>query len=181
MSFRQIDGGSYRTSVSHWGSIEEQETHEASPRNLLEGSPVSSALWAVMIDDLPDHLPDGVNLFVYCDNIVIIAPSYSAAQQSQVALVDYFSRHCAGPFDLRHELHPVTEQFSHLGYDIWLSRQNDLWVQPTNANIGKLVRRTSCGEYSNNDNIRWLRSSFGQMTDNASRIFFDALDGDGFQ
>lgn len=91
---------------------------EMDPTGLLEGSPASNAIFSVFLNDLPDHMPGGVNPFVYCDNIVLVCPSEACAQQAESSLVRYFSDHRAGPFEVTSECKPVWHGFDHLGYSI---------------------------------------------------------------
>ena len=152
---------------------------EASPCGLLEGSPASNALWGVMIDDLPGHLPMGVTPFSYCDNIVLIAPNEELAQQSQLALVSYFRRHRAGPFDLRIRTRASTEQFEHLGYQIHFIPGQGTWIGLSERNSKKFRGKVSLELESDasepNDiswgAIRWLSSCFGQITPCSAEIY----------
>jgi len=89
---------------------------ERSPSGLMEGSPASNAIFSVLLDDLPDHVGEGIQAFVYCDNIILLAPTRSCAQQAEGALARYLSEHRAGPFEMRSSVHYASEGFEHLGY-----------------------------------------------------------------
>lgn len=67
---------------------------------LLLGAATSNALLAMIFDDLHSHMPDGVILFVYCDNIVVVCRSQDQCSQVQEILLAYYSQHLAGPFTL---------------------------------------------------------------------------------
>ena len=94
---------------------------------LLLGSATSNALLAMLFDDLHSQMPDGVILFVYSDNIVVVCRSEDQCSQVQNNLVAYYSHHPAGPLTLEISFAgEATLGFQLLGYQFdW---ENSQWV-----------------------------------------------------
>lgn len=144
---------------------------ERSPSGLLEGSPASNAIFSVLLDDLPDHLDDGIQAFVYCDNIILLAPTMSCAQRAEEALLRYLSGHRAGPFEIRSSISQVSQRFEHLGYslrrlpgmppDVGISRNG--WL--------KLVDRLFIEPRDVEATWRWLKASYGRCYYSSWREF----------
>lgn len=135
---------------------------ERSPSGLMEGSPASNAIFSVLMDDLPDHVGEGIHTFVYCDNIVLIAPSMSRALQAKEALARYLTGHRAGPFEMRSSVAPAWKRFEHLGYT--LRRLPGL---PPDVGISckgwlKLADRLFGKPCDLDDTIKWLKASYGR-------------------
>lgn len=135
---------------------------ERSPSGLMEGSPASNAIFSVLLDDLPDHVGEGIQAFVYCDNIILIAPTMSCAQRAEEALVRYLAGHRAGPFEVRSSVERVTQRFEHLGYtlrrlpgsppDVGISRNG--WL--------KFVDRLFEEPRDLDAALQWLKASYGR-------------------
>lgn len=110
-------------------------------RGLMQGSAASSALLAMLFDDLPSHLPNGLQAFVSADNIAIVASTREACREAQSALDCYMSNHRAGPLSLTTEyLGPARPGFEHLGYAIrWTGGR---WsIRHSSPNLFRSVRR----------------------------------------
>jgi hypothetical protein len=146
---------------------------ERSPSGLMEGSPASNAIFSVLMDDLPDQLGEGIATFVYCDNIVLIAPTMLRAQQAQEALARYLAGHRAGPFEMKSSVAHVNERFEHLGYtlrclpgmppDVGISRNG--WL--------KLVDRLFSDPPALDDTVKWLKASYGRCYYSSLAEFLD--------
>ena len=144
---------------------------ERSPSGLMEGSPVSNAIFSVLLDDLPDHLDEGIQAFVYCDNIILLAPTMSCAQRAEEALLRYLTGHRAGPFEIRSSISRVSQRFEHLGYslrrlpgmppDVGISRNG--WL--------KLVDRLFSEPRDLEAAWRWLKASYGRCYYSSWREF----------
>lgn len=150
---------------------------ERSPSGLMEGSPASNAIFSVLLDDLPDHLEEGIQAFVYCDNIVLIAPSMSRALRAKDDLVRYFTGHRAGPFEIRSSVARVSERFEHLGYtlrrlpglppDVGIARNG--WL--------KLVVRLLDEPRDVGEAAKWLKASYGRCYYSSLREFLQVVNG----
>ena len=139
---------------------------ETAPSGLLEGSPVSNALFSVMLDDLPDHLDEGILPFVYCDNIVLVASNKEQARKAASALVSYLSGHRFGPFQVTTEVRSVRDGFDHLGYSIY-RRGNAVEVALSPRSWDKLVDRLDDRQIKCSVTLRWLHASFGALSYNS--------------
>ncbi|MEV4935724.1 hypothetical protein [Sphingobium sp. LSP13-1-1.1] len=131
------------------------------PSGLMEGSPASNAIFSVLMDDLPDHLDETIQAFVYCDNIILLAPDKSQARRAKTSLAVYLSGHRAGPFTITANAPVlVTEGFEHLGYslrlktkvEVGLSLQN--WIELTRKVEGATSREAI---------ETWLATSFSLL------------------
>ncbi|MDT0576496.1 hypothetical protein RM533_09880 [Croceicoccus sp. F390] len=149
---------------------------EKSPSGLMEGSPASNAIFSVLLDDLPDHLGEGIQAFVYCDNIILIAPTMSCAQRAEEALARYISEHRAGPFEMRSSVAYVSERFEHLGYT--LRRFPGLLPDVGIARNGwlKLVDRLFSEPRDVDDTIKWLKASYSRCHQSSLDEFFQIAD-----
>tara|TARA_B100000378_G_scaffold276647_2_gene275063 strand:- start:3972 stop:4793 length:822 start_codon:yes stop_codon:yes gene_type:complete len=128
------------------------------PSGLMEGSPASNAIFAVFLDDLPDQLDATIQVFVYCDNIILLAPNMSQAQRAHNSLAVYLSGHRAGPFLMSEEkVQSVTDEFQHLGYSLRLRDQVEVGLSLKNWD--KLANRAE-GRCTEEDIEGWLASSF---------------------
>lgn len=137
---------------------------ERSPSGLMEGSPASNAIFSVLLDDLPDHIGQGIHIFVYCDNIVLITPSMSHALQSKEALVRYLTGHRAGPFEIRSTVTPASQHFEHLGYSIQQRDGSPPEIGLSISADNKLGARIENQQSSPEDTVAWLRASFGRCS-----------------
>ena len=135
---------------------------EKSPSGLMEGSPASNAIFSVLLDDLPDHLGEGIQAFVYCDNIILIAPSMSSALRTEEALARYLTGHRAGPFEMRSSVARVSGRFEHLGYTIRKLRGLPPDVGITCKGWLKLVDRIFSEPPDLDNTINWLKASYGR-------------------
>lgn len=135
---------------------------EMDPTGLLEGSPASNAIFSVFLNDLPDHMPEGIRPFVYCDNIVLVCSSEAYAQQAESSLIRYFSDHRAGPFEVTSECRPVWHGFDHLGYSI-MHNFGVTRVGLSVRNWEKLHRRIRSKEQNEVEPVEWLHASFSAL------------------
>lgn len=159
-SLRFTDG--YR-SARLWGVPSRvHDDLEMAPSGLLEGSPVSNAIFSVLLDDLPDHLNETILAFVYCDNIILVAPSNSQAREAANHLVRYFADHRAGPFEVRHEVRSLRHGFDHLGYSV--ARCGEVTrVGLAPKSWEKLMGRLEDQSVPCDDTLLWLGASFGAL------------------
>ena len=137
---------------------------ERSPSGLMEGSPASNAIFSVLMDDLPDHFGEGISVFLYCDNIILIAPTVSRALQAREALARYLTEHRAGPFDMRSYVGEVGEGFDHLGYRLWKRRTGGAEVSLSRSGWIKLVDRLFEGNRDTVAMAIWLKASYGRCS-----------------
>lgn len=137
---------------------------EMAPTGLMEGSPASNAVFSVLMDDLPDHLGEDIEAFVYCDNIILLAPTMLLARRAHNSLVRYLAGHRAGPFEVRSIVHPVTQAFEHLGYSIWFDGTRAR-VALSPKNWLRYGGRLEDPSQAPAEALQWLRSSFSRLTE----------------
>ncbi|GHD02132.1 hypothetical protein [Novosphingobium pokkalii] len=145
---------------------------ERSPSGLMEGSPVSNAIFSVLMDDLADHVGEGIQTFVYCDNIVLIAPSMSLALRAQEALARYLSGHRAGPFEMRSCVTSVIDGFEHVGYQLRKRPRARTIVGPSLVGWKRLVDRIFEGRGAT-ETAQWMSASYSRTTPQAWAEFMD--------
>lgn len=134
------------------------EMIEMVPSGLMEGSPASNAIFSVLMDDLPDHLDEAIQAFVYCDNIILLAPDISQARRAKSSLAVYLSGHRAGPFSITAETPVlVNDGFEHLGYSLRLTTEVEVGLSLRNWT--ELARKEE-GVISREEIERWLDTSF---------------------
>ena len=150
---------------------------EMAPIGILEGSPASNALFSVLLDDLPDHLDEPIKVFVYCDNIVLLVPSETQAQQAAATLDAYFTVHRAGPFEVACECRSVLAGFDHLGYSIRHQLNGETIVDLAPRNWKKLNEQLSDPERSTDDIKTWLGGSFGSLDQRRRNAWDHLIDG----
>lgn len=136
---------------------------EVAPHGLMEGSPASNAIFSVLLNDLTDHIGEEIQAFVYCDNIILLAPSVLHAQRAENALVRYVTGHRAGPFEVTSEVTPVFAPFDHLGYSVRLA-DDDLHVDLSEKNWIEFHQRLEDPSKSPSEAVDWLRTSFPHLT-----------------
>jgi len=139
----------------------------AIPQGLLQGSPASNAIFGVLLNDLPDHLPENLGCFVYCDNIIVVADDRGSAQLVQDALVEYFTRHPAGPFFLTASIEGLAPMgFDHLGY--WFRWDHDrLWIGMTPRHYGKFIYSLGAEAPYNLRGMQFVHSCFPACSEDA--------------
>ena len=131
-------------------------TEQTCPRGLLQGGAASSALLAVALDDLPDHLPNGVVPICQSDNIMIVCRSAVECDAAADALVRYLRDNPAGTFSPRLEkywLRTLSEdardpqsaswerRFEEFGYTFQLNDHDECQVGLSHSNLIKVARR----------------------------------------
>lgn len=139
----------------------------AIPQGLLQGSPASNAIFGVLLNDLPDHLPENLGCFVYCDNIVVVTDNRGSAQSVKDALVEYFARHPAGPFLLAPSIESLAPMgFDHLGY--WFRWDDDrLWIGMTPKHYGKFLHSLETGAPYIRRGMQFVHSCFAACSEDA--------------
>lgn len=142
---------------------------EEAPSGLMEGSPASNAIFSALMDDLPSHLDDRIQPFVYCDNIILLAPNLALAQQANVSLVQYLTGHRAGPFECSPVVQSVCRPFDHLGYQLRLEPSGRVNVTLSASNFLKLARKIEVENRDVLEVVRWLYSSFPQCSPQSMR------------
>lgn len=164
------------------GNVEHQEdaicplcAYTAEPvvwRGLMQGSAASNALLAMLFDDLPSHLPRGLQTFVSADNIAIVAPTMEACREAQFALDRYMSDHRAGPLSLSVDhFGQARSGFEWLGYSVrWTARG---WsIRHSSNNLFRAIRRMVCREgediiVDTGERLQELLSGFPALSDDA--------------
>ncbi len=137
---------------------------ERSPSGLMEGSPASNAIFSVLMNDLPDHLGNGIRAFVYCDNIILITSTMSRALQAREALAQYLIGHRAGPFGIRSHVCTAGESFEHLGYSLWKRRTGEADIGLSISGWLKLVDRLYSPNRDSGEIATWIKASYGRCS-----------------
>lgn len=137
---------------------------ERCPSGLLEGSPASNAIFSVLMDDLPSHVGEDIHVFVYCDNIVLIAPSMSRAQRAQETLARYLSGHPAGPFDVISAVTSARTHFDHLGYSIRREPRSKPEVSLSLASWNRFGKNLEADDFELEDMVQWLSASYSRCS-----------------
>lgn len=135
---------------------------ERSPSGLLEGSPASNAIFSMLLDDLPDHVGEGIQSFAYCDNIILIAPSMSSAQRAEEALARYLFGHRAGPFEIRSSITSVADRFEHVGYALRRLPRRKPEIGASCKGWIKLVDRLYEEPLDAEKTLQWFRASYSR-------------------
>jgi hypothetical protein len=174
-SFVRVERREHWRDVSYYARHNAEEV-ERSPSGLMEGSPASNAIFSVLMDDLPDHLEEGIQAFIYCDNIILIAPTMSRALRAQEALVRYLAGHRAGPFDIRSSVSQASQHFEHLGYSILTREGPQHEVGLSIPACNKLGARIEDERFNPAEALKWLAQSYrhcspDQMAGYVQRIF----------
>jgi len=162
--FVRKEGGEYTRQLGLAALNGNADDLERSPSGLMEGSPASNAIFSVLMDDLPDHLDEGILAFIYCDNIVLIAPSMSRALRAQAALARYLSGHRAGPFEMRSTVSSASEPFEHLGYSLERRARSQPAVSLSLSGWLKLGARLETEEFDPDRTTQWLTASYGRCS-----------------
>lgn len=147
---------------------------EATPRGLLEGSPTSNAILAILLDDLADQFEPEVSVFVYCDNIVLVAANEEMAKRAGRALRRYVAAGRLGCLSLHQTgafIRPVTEAFDLLGYSFRVRHDGYLRVDLSDKNSVKFLARL--GDQGNSPELMFqrLHSSFPALSDECRTHF----------
>jgi hypothetical protein len=113
------------------------------PRGLIQGAASSSIVFALLLNDLADELPQSVRLFVYGDDILLLAQSRDECAAAAAILGRCITAHPSGPFQLRSD-RPVFANmgFERVGYSYELDRNTvRVEVGPDNRATEKLHDR----------------------------------------
>lgn len=109
---------------------------------LLQGSPVSSPLLAMLLNDLPDRLPEGVQPYIFADNILVACVTRDAARRVGDALVCYFDSHAAGPLSpTTPEIIEPRSEFTFVGYTFEFIPGDGWRARPSNKNLVRAIQR----------------------------------------
>ena len=124
-------------------------------------------MFSVLLNDLPDHIPENLGCFVYCDNIVVVTDDRRSAQLVKDALAEYFARHPAGPFSLKSSIKSLSPMgFDHLGY--WFRWNHDrLWVGMATQNHDKFIQSVQAQKPNGLSGLRYVRSCFSSCSEDA--------------
>ena len=118
------------------------QTHnEVVPTGLLQGSPISNALFALSVSDLPLGDDPSLALSLYADNVGVVTSSLEDARRAEDALSCYFSSCRVGPLSLQTEIRRAGDGFDFLGYEISVLSDGEPFVDLTDKNWMKLIRR----------------------------------------
>lgn len=111
------------------------------PSGLLQGSPASNMILAVMFDrmvEIVEHRDAVVCL--YADNVFLAARSADELEATIVALRSYLGNHPGGSFDLRDDWRPEPGQpFEFLGYEVSPLECGRAIILPTEKSFDKVV------------------------------------------
>ena len=111
---------------------------------LLPGAPTSNLILGWLFKDLPHVLPENVRIFLYVDDIVLLAASEEEGRMAYIALEEYFLRHRGGRFVL-HQEQPINftqyAEFDFLGYSFHFGPSCGVEVEVSQENIQKLYCR----------------------------------------
>ncbi len=162
-SFVRRERSEYERFIAQY-TRENADEVERPPSGLLEGSPASNAIFSVLMDDLPDHMGEGIQTFIYCDNIILIAPSITRALRAKDALARYLTGHRAGPFDIRSTVAPARAHFDHLGYSVQKRGRSCPEVGLSLAASSKLGARLEDESTELDETLKWLFTSYRQCT-----------------
>lgn len=181
---RAIDYRSLRFSGGWRGSCAWDQSRvacdnlEMAPAGLLEGSPVSNALFSVLLDDLPDHLDEDIQSFVYCDNVILVAPNELRAQSAANALVRYFTGHRAGPFEVVLDIHSARNGFDHLGYTI-VRTDTETKISLSPKSWEKLMVRLNDRAKPLSETQVWLNASYSALPEQEASIWSQIVNEEG--
>ena len=138
LSFGRLGAASSNDDVGLY-SVPDRE--QADPRGLLEGGAASDALLALLLNDLPDHLPRNSRAFVFSDNIVVVSTSASASTRALNALVRYLTEHPGGPFSIRSQSCHARDGFEHTGYQFQAASDGTVDIALSHSNALRSVTR----------------------------------------
>lgn len=166
-TYRYVGGRSLKGAIGMSNVSLGSTNTEPAPQGLLQGSPTSDLVFGLLMDDLPDHIPSNLGCFGYSDNVGVLSWSEQDALAVRANLVEYFSRHPAGPFVLRTEVVPLSGMgFDYLGY--WFRWNGDrLSVRMSTGNEHRFMRSLECPDEFNLSGFQYVRRSFSACTDDA--------------
>lgn len=130
----------YRQYGEFADSVYTIDDETCAPSGLMEGSAASNKVLAVLLDDLPDHLPRNVRTFVFSDNVAIVGRDQEECSQAAQALAQYFAGHRAGPFHIKPDIFDARLGFTHLGYHL-IKSSDGVSIEPSDKNLDALCRR----------------------------------------
>lgn len=95
----------------------------AGPRGLIQGAASSSIIFALLLNDLPHAFPIDVKLFVYGDDILLVAKSADECAAAGAILERCITAHPSGPFHLNAA--PIHSRigFERVGYEYRLNHR----------------------------------------------------------
>ena len=91
------------------------------PRGLIQGAASSSIIFALLLNDLPQAFPIDVRLFIYGDDILLVAKSEDECAAAGAILERCITAHPSGPFRLN--AMPIHSRigFERVGYEYRLN------------------------------------------------------------
>lgn len=176
-SYEYVGGCSIDAVCSSTHSTAGNMEAETAPQGLLQGSPTSDLVFSILLDDLPDQIPENLACFSYSDNVIVLSRSEREAQSVSDNLADYFNRHPAGPFVIRQDIEPLGGcGFDHLGY--WFRWDNGvpqdrgrLWVGMNTRNHSRFEKSLEHPEDFEVTGFDYVRRSFSASTPQALDVY----------
>jgi hypothetical protein len=110
------------------------------PTGLMQGSPASSPILARIWNDLPPIDDEKAKVFVYVDEVLIVAKSAASRGEIKDALVRFLADHPAGPLELKCMEVDLRHGFEFLGYEIGLGATGEVEARTSNKTLSKLER-----------------------------------------
>lgn len=102
-----------KSSLSYSGAF-----NTGAPTGLMQGSPASWPILARMWNDLPPIDDEKAKVFVYVDEVLIVAKTAARRGEIKDAVVRFLTDHPAGPLELETQDYDPGKGFELLGYDI---------------------------------------------------------------
>ena len=153
-----LDSRQFRYRVTGDIPSSADHTERTRSRGLMQGGAASSAFLALALDDLPDHMLDGVVPIVFSDNIVLVCGSDAVCEAVVTALGRYLNDNRVGAFSPSIELAcvrchaqdaddpqacPLPRSFEQLGYCFCTNSSGDCIAVPAAANERKAFQRAA--------------------------------------
>ncbi|MBY8821042.1 reverse transcriptase domain-containing protein [Sphingomonas colocasiae] len=122
----------------------EEMTEGRGLQGLLEGGASSSALFAMIIDDVNKEWNSQFGqLFGYADDFLVVCATSEQAEEAQENLASKLATHHAGPFHLRTDIYDIQEGFDMLGYNIHRRPCGRLRIGPAGPAFDRIFRELS--------------------------------------
>lgn len=118
--------------------------HLEGPRGLIQGAASSSIIFALLLNDLPHALLGDVQLFVYGDDILLVARRQEECAAAVATLERYMTAHPSGPFQLNFSPACAALGFERVGHGYHWDRQTQrIEVTPDSRGMDSLRTRLS--------------------------------------
>lgn len=112
------------------------------PTGVLAGSPASNLILANLLKDMPQPPVGDGYVFVYCDDLIVLAKSAEVCDCIETSLLDFFGQSAVGPFTLNKKAAGARSSFEYLGYEFAYDPISQRWsVGLSQSNWMSLVKR----------------------------------------